>query len=276
VIGRRGFLAVGGAMALSACAVDAPRPVDDSGPKASEKLRVSGRPRASETPRASGRPSVSETPRASGTLEPAASLPRLPGEVLHGPRDRPLVALTFHGAGSPALAEKVLAAIEREHARATILAIGTWLDRAIADRITGAGHDLGNHTMRHLDISALPADQARREIEECAARLHALTGSTGLWFRQSAARRATPLVRRLARGAGYPTCLSYDVDSRDYTDPGRRAITGNVLRAVRPGSIVSMHLGHPETPAAIPAILNGLNRRGLRAVTVTELLTRHR
>ncbi|MFI6789845.1 polysaccharide deacetylase family protein [Nonomuraea sp. NPDC050383] len=200
-------------------------------------------------------------------------MPRLPGEVLHGPRDRPLVALTFHGAGTLALTEKVLAAIEREHARATVLAVGTWLDRPIADRITGAGHDLGNHTMHHLDISALPADQARREIEDCAARLHALTGTVGSWFRPSAARRATPLVQELARRAGYLTCLSYDVDSRDYLNPGARAITADVLREVRPGSLVSLHLGHPGTLAAIPRILDGLHRRELRAVTVTELLT---
>ncbi|MEU0571666.1 polysaccharide deacetylase family protein [Nonomuraea sp. NPDC005983] len=251
MIGRRGFLAIGGGLTLAACTPSIP-----------------------EKPDASGRVNPSGTPVASGTARSATPLPRLPGEVPHGPRDRPLVALTFHGSGEPALAERALAAMEREHAHATVLAVGTWLDRAIADRITGAGHDLGNHTMHHLDISHLTADRAREEIEECAARLHDLTGSTGSWFRQSAAWHATPLIRTLARRAGYPTCLSYDVDSRDYLDPGERAITGNVLRAVRPGSIVSMHLGHAQTVAAIPRILDGLHRRGLRAVTATELLTR--
>ena len=48
---------------------------------------------------------------------------------------------------------------------------------------------------------------------------------------------------------------------------------GNVLDAVRPGCIVSMHLGRPGTAEALPEILDGLRRRGLRAVTVTELLT---
>ncbi|MFD1932947.1 polysaccharide deacetylase family protein [Nonomuraea mangrovi] len=211
---------------------------------------------------------------ASGAWDRTALSPLLPGEVTNGPRDRPLVALTFHGAGTPALAEKVLAAIEREHARATVLAVGTWLDRAIADRIVGAGHDLGNHTMHHLDISALSEDQARREIEECAERLHDLTGSVGSWFRQSATQHATPVIQDLARRTGYRTCLSYDVDAGDNLNPGRGAITSNVLDAVRPGSIVSMHLGHPQTLAALPRILDGLHQRDLRAVTVTELLAR--
>jgi peptidoglycan/xylan/chitin deacetylase (PgdA/CDA1 family) len=249
MIGRRRFLAAAATLTAAAC--------------------------SPEPPRAQGPAKDSATPTAARPAATQAPVPvRLPREVVYGPRNRPLVALTFHGAGSPALAEKILAAIERERAHATILAVGTWLDRAIADRITGAGHDLGNHTMHHLDISAMSADQARREIEECAARLHRLTGSIGSWFRQSASQHATPVVRDLAARAGYRTCLSYDVDSLDYTDPGAAAISGNVLRAARPGSIVSLHLGHPGTLTALPRILEGLHRRGLHAVTVSELLAR--
>jgi hypothetical protein len=42
---------------------------------------------------------------------------------------------------------------------------------------------------------------------------------------------------------------------------------------VRPGSVVSLHFGHPGTLAALPGILADLHRRGLRAVTTSELLT---
>jgi peptidoglycan/xylan/chitin deacetylase (PgdA/CDA1 family) len=66
--------------------------------------------------------------------------------------------------------------------------------------------------------------------------------------------------------------VSYDVDSLDYTDPGPDAVVANVLGSVRRGSIVSMHLGHPGTVTAMPAILHGLAKRRLRSVTLTELL----
>lgn len=245
MIGRRRFLAVT-ALSVSSCASP---------------------PSQGEAPAPATTPSA--TPR---EATPPATLRRLPQEVVHGPRNRPMVALTFHGSGPPRLAEQVLTTIERAGARATVLAVGTWLTPAIADRVTGAGHDLGNHTMHHLDISAMNAHDADREIRDCAARLHHLTGSVGSWFRPSASAHATPLVRALARRAGYRTCLSYDVDSLDYTDPGAAAITSTVLRAVRPGSIVSLHLGHPGTLTALPPVLEGLRRRGLRAVTVSRLL----
>jgi hypothetical protein len=44
------------------------------------------------------------------------------------------------------------------------------------------------------------------------------------------------------------------------------------LRLARPGSIISLHLGHPGTVTALPAIVRGLATRGLRPVTLTELL----
>ncbi len=46
-----------------------------------------------------------------------------------------------------------------------------------------------------------------------------------------------------------------------------------MLGSVQPGSIVSLHLGHPGTVTALPAILRGLAGRGLRPVTLTGLLS---
>ena len=173
------------------------------------------------------------------------------------------------------MADTLLAEAERAGARLTVLAVGTWLGQypQIAERILHGGHDLGNHTMHHLDIAAMDASGAYSEIEGCAQRLRALTGSIGRWFRPSQTRYATPLIERSARRAGYQTCVSYDVDSLDYTDPGPDAVVSTVLGEARPGSIISLHLGHPGTVTALPAILGGLARRRLRPVTLTEMLT---
>ncbi|GGW98156.1 polysaccharide deacetylase family protein [Streptomyces chryseus] len=200
----------------------------------------------------------------------------LPVQITHGPRDRPRVALTFHGQGDPATARAVLAEAERRGARVTVLAVGAWLDAhpALARRILDGGHELGNHTQRHLAISAMGEREAYTEITGCADRLRRLTGSIGTWFRPSRSQYATPLVQRLARRAGYPHVLSYDVDSLDFTSPGAPAVTRTVTGEIRNGSVVSLHFGYADTVAALPALLDELDRRGLRAVTTTELLTR--
>ncbi|MCQ9131403.1 MULTISPECIES: polysaccharide deacetylase family protein [Streptomyces] len=205
---------------------------------------------------------------------PARAFPGQPAQIAHGPRDRPRVALTFHGQGDPAVARALLDTAERHGARVTVLAVGTWLDEhpGIARRILDGGHDLGNHTQRHLDVNAMSEAEATAEITGCADRLRRLTGSAGSWFRPSRAARASPLVERLARRAGYPHVLSYDVDSLDFTSPGAPAVTRNVLDGVRNGSVVSLHFGYPDTVAALPVLLDELARRRLRAVTATELI----
>lgn len=206
---------------------------------------------------------------------PSASPTRLPFQVTRGPRTTAAVALTFHGQGDPALADQLLTTAEQHGAHLTVLAVGSWLDAypAMARRVLDGGHDLGNHTQRHVSVNAMAEADARKEITECADRLKRLTGSIGSWFRPSRAPTASPLVARLAAEAGYPHVLSYDVDSLDYTRPGASAITRKVLAEVTGGSVVSMHFGYPDTVAALPDVLQELHRRGLRAVTTTELLS---
>lgn len=257
-IERREFLLLAGAAAtaagLAGCTSPSPHPPGGSAPASSAA------------------PTTGTGTAASPSAEPA---PPLGPQVVHGPRDKPQVALTFHGQGPVPIAEALLAEAERAGARVSVLAVGTWLEQypKIAKRILGGGHDLGNHTMHHLDIAAMNAAGAYAEIAGCARRLRALTGSAGRWFRPSQTQYSTPLIEREARKAGYRTCVSYDVDSLDYTDPGPEAIVSAVLAKTRPGSIVSLHLGHSGTVTALPAILRGLARRRLRPVTLTGLLS---
>jgi peptidoglycan/xylan/chitin deacetylase (PgdA/CDA1 family) len=259
-IERRDFFLLVGAAAVGAglAGCTSTRPADE--------------PSGGNHPGSSAAPSPTASPSGDASTQPRA---QLGPQVVHGPRDRPQVALTFHGQGPLPIAEALLAEAERADARISVLAVGTWLEQypQIAQRILGGGHDLGNHTMHHLDIAAMDAAGAYAEIAGCAQRLRALTGSAGRWFRPSQTQYATPLIEREARKAGYQTCVSYDVDSLDYTDPGPDAVVAAVLASVRPGSIVSLHFGHSGTVTALPAILRGLASRALRPVTLTALLS---
>ncbi|WP_404818628.1 polysaccharide deacetylase family protein [Streptomyces triticiradicis] len=265
---RRAALLTG--LALTAGTLAAGAAAGCSAPRAAHSGDLTAPPAA---------PSASPAPATRGAAARAPAprrYPAQPSEITHGPRTRPSeVALTFHGQGDPAVAKVLLGEAEKAGARVTVLAVGTWLDEHpdIARRILDGGHDLGNHTLRHLDINAMTETEAAAEIRGCADRLERLTGSIGTWFRPSRSPRASPLVQRLAREAGYPHTLSYDVDSLDYTSPGAAAVTRKVLAEIRPGSVVSLHFGYADTVAALPALLHELDRRGLGAVTTTELLS---
>jgi peptidoglycan/xylan/chitin deacetylase (PgdA/CDA1 family) len=220
-----------------------------------------------------GSPSAPASSGASASPAASPTADALPDEVRHGPRDRPRIALTFHGQGHPRLVTALLDELGRGGAHVTVLAVGTWLaaNPDLGRRLLADGHELGNHTQHHADIKTMTPQLAYAEIRDCGQAVRAVAGSIGRWFRPSQTRYATPTVKAAARRAGYPTCLSYDVDPRDFTDPGASAIVSATLAAVRPGSIVSLHCGHRGTVAAIAPLLAGLHARNLRPVTAADL-----
>jgi peptidoglycan/xylan/chitin deacetylase (PgdA/CDA1 family) len=222
-------------------------------------------PTPTPTPTATPPSATAPAPRASGG--PAT-------EIVHGAASATGVALTFHGAGDPALAKQLLTLIEATGGQVTVLAVGSWLDQhpEMAKRILDGGHELGNHTYHHLTMPNLGAATDDTEISACAKVLRTLTGSQGRWFRPSGTTRATPTILAAAGRAGYAESLSFDVDPQDYTDPGAATIVKRLLAGVQRGSIVSLHLGHAGTVQAMPAILDGLHSRGLPAVSMSALM----
>lgn len=105
-----------------------------------------------------------------------------------------------------------------------------------------------------------------------AAAVAAVRGEPGALFRPSGTTLSTATIRAAAQAAGYQRCVSFDVNPVDYTDPSPAVIGQRVAAALTPGAIVSLHLGHPATVAALPSVLDALDSHGLRAVTVSTLL----
>lgn len=185
------------------------------------------------------------------------------------------VALTFHGNGDPALARRLIQTATDRGAHITVFVVGSWLaaNPSFAPLISDHGHQWANHTWTHPQLGNLGGAAVFDEIVRCRDAIARVTGSASPWFRPSAMDRATPLVLSQAAKAGYATSVAFDVDPSDYRDPGAALVRSRTLARVQKGSIVSLHLGHQGTVDALPGILDGLSQRGLRAVTVSELLT---
>ena len=189
------------------------------------------------------------------------------------------MALTFHTNGDPTLVSKLLDVVSERKVLITAFVVGVWLDAnpSFARRLLDDGHELANHTRTHPSSfrTRSPAVMAA-EIGGCRDTLVRLTGAAGRWFRPSGTANGVDdpgtVVESQAAALGYRTVVGYDVDPADYADPGAAAVRDRTLAKVRPGSIVSLHTGHAGTVEALPAILDGLHRDGLRPVTVATLL----
>ncbi|EFE77716.1 polysaccharide deacetylase [Streptomyces filamentosus NRRL 15998] len=215
-------------------------------------------------------------PRPPHPPPPRAASPGCPSGSRTAPATGPASPSPSTGGATRTSPRTALARCERAGARVTVLAVGTWLAEhpGLARRILDGGHEIGNHTEHHLDLAALDERAAYEEIAACARRLRRLTGSIGTWFRPSPTAYASPLVQRLARRAGYPHVLGCDVESRDHAATRVAAVTRKVAGELRNGSVVELSLGRPVTVEALPLLLAEIGRRGLHAVTATELLDR--
>jgi peptidoglycan/xylan/chitin deacetylase (PgdA/CDA1 family) len=199
---------------------------------------------------------------------PAAYIP-------HGPRTSAVVALTFHGSGDPALTDQMLALAASLKAPITVFAVGQWLEQnpGLSGKILAGGHQLANHTYTHPSLGQLGRAAVAREITRCRDVLVAQSQSTGDYFRPSGvASQPSTLILEEAGQAGYATSVGFDVDPLDYTDPGSSAIVSRVAAGLRPGSIVSLHLGHAGTVAAFDRVVGGIRSRGLAPALVRDVL----
>jgi peptidoglycan/xylan/chitin deacetylase (PgdA/CDA1 family) len=202
-----------------------------------------------------------------------ARLRRVGLPVFCGGRHGHLVALTFDD-GPGLYTRLALKELRRAHARATFFLVGKsirafprWPRR---ERRLAA---LGDHTATHPDLPGLPPAAAAREIAAGRRAAERAAGVPILLFRPPYGARTRAIDREVQR-QGMVEVL-WDVDSGDsnvLAPQDYAAIARNVLRAIRPGSIVLFHENRGQTIRALRTILPALARRRLRPVTVPRLL----
>ena len=183
------------------------------------------------------------------------------------------IALTFDD-GPSRYTKKTVQTLDRFGAKGTFFVTGWCSDHpwaAVANRFTVAqGHELGNHTMHHKSLFNDP-DFCASEIADLDRLLKQQTGSGTKWVRARGGGVDDVGLAAAARsGHAY---AQWSTDSRDskaiYTPPS--VLADNVVNSVRPGSIVLLHVSHPESLEALPEILRRLKARGYKMVTLSEL-----
>ncbi len=142
--------------------------------------------------------------------------------------------------------------------------------------LVSSGHELGNHTWSHRDLTRLGDAQIRSEFQETAALLaHHIPRSARRWWRSPFGARDRRVLR-IASELGYVS-IYWTLDSLDSVAPpkSRAFLVERIAHrsdAQLDGAIILMHVGEPATAEALPEILSGLQRRGFELVTISRLL----
>ena len=198
--------------------------------------------------------------------------------VTHGNPAQRMVALTFDDGPSGRTAA-ILRVLARHHAHATFFVVGraTRGMEPVLRHVAATGNELADHTYSHADLLALHARARRAQLQWTRGLVWRATGIQARFFRPPYGATG-PAVNRLGRSLGLIPVL-WSVDSRDWQQPGTKAIVQRVLAHVRPGAIVLMHDGggdRRETLRALPSILRALQRRHFEVVTLSRMLATRR
>jgi peptidoglycan/xylan/chitin deacetylase (PgdA/CDA1 family) len=189
----------------------------------------------------------------------------------------PYIAMTFddgpHGANTP----RLLDMLKQRKIHATFFVVGQCAAEFpdIMKRIVAEGHEIGNHSWSHPQLSSMSEAGVRDQLQKTHDAIVQSTGVTPKLLRPPYG-AFTARQRAWANGTwGYKIIL-WDVDPLDWKIRNADHVKHEILKATVSGSIILSHDIHKTTVDAMPETLDGLLAKGFKFVTVSELIAMDR
>lgn len=188
--------------------------------------------------------------------------------------DKPQVSISFDAAWGNEDTQTLLDILANNNVKATFFMTGGWVDSYPDDvkKIADAGHDLGNHSQNHKQMSQLGVEEIKSELLTPHEKVKELTGRDMTLFRPPYGDYNNQLVET-ANGIHY-NVIQWDVDSLDWKDYGADSIVETVLnhKHLGNGSIILMHNGAKYTKDALERVIVGLKDKGFEIVPISQLI----
>ncbi len=184
------------------------------------------------------------------------------------------IALSFDAAWGNEDTGKILEILQKQDVHVTFFMTGGWVESYPDDvkAILAAGHDLGNHSENHKNMSQLSDQEKKDELMKVHTKVQELTGYEMFLFRPPYGDYDNAVVN-VAKDCGYYT-IQWDVDSLDWKDYGVDSIIKTVTqhKHLGNGSIVLCHNGAKYTAEALDTLIATLKNEGYTFVPISELI----
>ena len=182
------------------------------------------------------------------------------------------IAISFDAAWGDEFTQEILDILKKEDIKTTFFLVGMWVDKypeqvqAIAD----AGHELGNHSSSHPDMTKLDKNKMKEELNSTNEKISKYKKFDTFLFRPPFGAYNNDLIKTVEELDGYT--IQWDVDSLDWKNEGAEQIVNRVVSNVKPGSIVLFHNNAEYTTQALPTIIKELKDQGYTIVSISELI----
>lgn len=182
------------------------------------------------------------------------------------------IAISFDAAWGDEYTEDILGTLDKYNVKSTFFLVGFWVDKYPENvkEIVKRGHEVGNHSTTHPNMSQLSTEKMLEEINVTGNKIEELTNKKPILFRPPFGDYNDLLIRTLKEN-GYYT-IQWDVDSLDWKELGVQSVVDRVTRNVRNGSIVLFHNNAKYIKEYLPIVIERLQESGFEIVPISELI----
>jgi peptidoglycan/xylan/chitin deacetylase (PgdA/CDA1 family) len=208
--------------------------------------------------------------------EPAANPDPKPATYSSCHVDGKWLAMTFDDGPSAENTPRLLDLLKQRGIKATFFLIGQNAAEHpdLVKRILAEGHEVGNHSWTHPQLSKLSDERVTEEINKTQEAIRQACGLTPTLLRPPYG-AITQRQREWVEKDFHLNVILWSVDPFDWKRPGASVIEERILGGAEPGAIILSHDIHKQTVDAMPATLDALLAKGYHFVTVSELIARN-
>ena len=210
--------------------------------------------------------------------------PTFPVLYHQGGTDPHKVSLTFDDGPDPVWTPRILDVLKARGVKAAFFIVGHngEFNPSLVKRIVAEGHEIGNHTYTHANLTKISRTRMRLELDATQRLIESLTGRSTTLFRPpynadstpSRLEELVPLKFAESDEMGYTVVLE-KIDPQDWSRPGADVILQRVKEQRKDGNIILLHDAggdRSQTVEALPKIIDWLHARGDEVVPIGELL----
>ena len=215
--------------------------------------------------------------------DPKRGFPTYPVLYHQGAGGEREVVLTFDDGPDPKWTPQVLDILKARGVKAAFFVVGKQAEAhpGLLRRIVNEGHEIGNHTYTHANLAEVSEPQIRLELNGTQWLIESITGRSTILFRPPYNADSRPSRMEELRPLKFiQDELNYlivmeNIDPEDWSKPGADTIVQRVKDLRGQGSIILLHDAggsREQTVEALPKIIDYLQTRGDRIVTLSDLL----
>ena len=186
------------------------------------------------------------------------------------------IAISFDAAWGAEDFYQIMEILDKHNVKTTFFMTGEWVEKnpECVKTLVEKGHDLGNHSATHPDMTTLSKEKQKEQILKVHNAVKELTGYEMELFRPPYGAYNNDVIRSCYEVGYYP--IQWDVDSLDWKDYSASRIIKNVCehKSLGAGSIILCHNGAKHTAEALDEMLTNLENQGYEIVPISELIMR--